>query len=436
MRSWTGSIFVRTLVVLILALGASQAASLWLLREYVTQPRLAGGISQFVSHLKTISAALESLPPGGEITFIGKLAEKEGIRVIPARGVGAGRPAPDVPSVRLFRERLKAIFGAEAEVYIRPGAPNVLWIRMPAGEREYWIAFPRTRIERDTQGALIGWAIAGVVIAILATILIAWRMSRPLAELARAAQSFGQGGNPAPVPEHGPTEVRAVAQAFNRMKDDLQHNQRERATFLAGVSHDLRTPIARLRLEVEMLAGKVAPENQRAMVGDLEDMNAIIDQFIDFGRGEAAEAMSAVDLVALAREGAERAARSGALVNVEAGDIPRLLLRPLAIQRLLDNLIGNAIKHAGGEIVVRLDRTPREVRLAVLDRGPGIPQGEFDRLKQPFTRLDESRAGRSGSGLGLAIVARIAAAHGARFDLEPRAGGGLAATVSFRVNET
>ena len=436
MKSWPGSIFVRTLVVLILALAASQAASLWLLREYVTQPRLAVGIGQFVSHLKTISAALESLPPGAETTFIGKLAEKEGIRIVPARGVGPGRPAPDVPAVRLFRERLKAIFGTEAEVYIRPGTPNILWIRMPAGERDYWIAFPRTRIERDTQGALMGWVVAGVVIAILATILIAWRMSRPLAELARAAQSLGQGGDPAPVPERGPTEVRAVAHAFNRMKDDLQRNQRERATFLAGVSHDLRTPIARLRLEVEMLAGKVAPENQRAMVADLEDMNAIIDQFIDFGRGETAEAMSAVDVADLAREAAERAARSGAAVLVEAGDIPRLLLRPMAIQRLLDNLIGNAIKHAGGEIVVRLERLPGAVRLSVLDRGPGIPQGESDRLKQPFTRLDESRTGRSGSGLGLAIVARIAAMHSARLDLEPRPGGGLAACVSFPVNET
>jgi two-component system, OmpR family, osmolarity sensor histidine kinase EnvZ len=436
MRLWPGSIFSRTLLVLVVALVASQVASLWLLREYVTQPRLVLGIAHFVSHLKTISAALESLPPGADTTFIGKLAEKEGLRVFPARGNAPGRPAPDVPALRLFRERLKALFGAEAEVYIRPGTPNVLWIRMPAGERDYWIAFPRTRIERDTQGALLGWAIAGVIIAILASILIAWRMSRPLTQLARAADAIGKGGDPAPVPEHGPSEVRAVAHAFNRMKDDLQRNERERATFLAGISHDLRTPIARLRLEVEMLAGKVQAETQRDMVSDLEDMNAIIDQFIDFGRGESSEALSGVDLGAIARDGAERAARSGALVRCEAMQVPTLLLRPLAVRRLLDNLIGNAIKHAGGEIEVRVERLGREVRLSVLDRGPGIPQAEMERLKQPFTRLDEARSGRSGSGLGLAIVSRIAAAHGARFDLDARSGGGLAACVAFPVNET
>lgn len=436
MKFWPGSIFSRTLIVLVVALVASQAASLWLLREYVTQPRLVLGIGHFVSHLKTISAALESLPPGAEHTFIGKLAEKEGIRVFPVRGNERGRPAPDVPAVRLFRERLKALFGSEAEVYIRPGTPNALWIRMPAGERDYWIAFPRARIERDTQGALVGWAIAGVLIAILATILIAWRMSLPLAQLARAAEALGKGGDPAPVPEHGPSEVRAVAHAFNRMKDDLQRNERERATFLAGISHDLRTPIARLRLEVEMLGGKVQAETQRGMVADLEDMNAIIEQFIDFGRGEAAEALAAVDLAAIARDGAERAARSGATVRCEAYEVPGLMLRPLAVRRLLDNLIGNATKHAGGEVLVRVERLALEVRLSVLDRGPGIPHAERERLKQPFTRLDAARSGPSGSGLGLAIVARIAAAHGARFDLDARPGGGLAACIAFPVNET
>ncbi len=436
MKYGPGSIFMRTLIVLVVALVASQAASLWLLREYVTQPRYALGIGQFVSHLKTISAALESLPPGSEYKFIGKLAEKEGIRVFPVRGNEPGRPAPDVPAVRIFRERLKAIFGAEAEVYIRPGTPNAFWIRLPAGERDYWIAFPRARIERDTQGALVGWAIAGVIIAILATILIAWRMNRPLAQLARAAESLGRGGDPAPVSERGPSEVRAVAHAFNRMKDDLQRNERERATFLAGISHDLRTPIARLRLEVEMLGGKVQADTQRAMVGDLEDMNAIIDQFIDFGRGEAAEALAPVDLATIARDGAERAARSGAAVLCQVASVPLLLLRPLAVRRLVDNLIGNAVKHGGGEILVEVEGLAGEVRLSVLDRGPGMPPGEVERMKQPFTRRDEARSGRSGSGLGLAIVSRIAEAHGARFDLENRPDGGLAARVAFPVNET
>ena len=166
---------------------------------------------------------------------------------------------------------------------------------------------------------------------------------------------------------------------------------------------------------------------------DLEDMNAIIDQFIDYARSEATEAFEPVDLAALARQCAERAARAGASVKCELAEVPPLMLRPLAARRLVDNLIQNAVKHAGGEILVRTGASRTEATVAVLDRGPGIPAAEVDRLKEPFTRRDEARSGRSGAGLGLAIVARIAKIHGARFDLRPREGGGLDASVTFPV---
>jgi two-component system osmolarity sensor histidine kinase EnvZ len=140
-----------------------------------------------------------------------------------------------------------------------------------------------------------------------------------------------------------------------------------------------------------------------------------------------------VDLSSLSRQCAERSARAGASVKCELAEVPPLMLRPLAAQRLVENLIQNAVKHAGGEILVRTRAPGREVVVEVLDRGPGIAAAEIERLKEPFTRRDEARSGRSGAGLGLAIVARIAKVHGARFDLLPREGGGLAATVTFPV---
>jgi two-component system osmolarity sensor histidine kinase EnvZ len=394
-------------------------------------PRMALGIGQFVSHLKTISAALETLPPGSERAFIARLAEKEGIRVLPVRGDEAGRPAPDRPGVRMFRERIKALFGADAEVFMRPGSPNVLWIRLPAGTSDYWVAFPRSRIDREPSDVLLEWVIAGVLIALLATALIAWRLTLPLARLARTADALGEGTDPPAVPESGPSEVRAVARAFNKMKERLKRNESERTTFLAGVSHDLRTPLSRLRLDVEMLSGRVEPDTQKGMVTDIEDMNAIIDQFIDFARSEATEQLSPVDLSSLAKDCAERSARAGSRIACELGDVPVLLLRPMAVQRLVGNLLQNASRHAGGEILLKTERREGLVRLSVSDRGPGIPAGDIDRVKEPFTRRDEARSGQSGAGLGLAIVARIAKLHGARFDLEPRPGGGLVASVWF-----
>ncbi|MBL0140807.1 MAG: HAMP domain-containing protein [Betaproteobacteria bacterium] len=433
MKWWAGSFFWRTLAVLVIALVASQAASFWLFRQQVQQPRLAMGIGQFVSHLKTIQAALNSLPPGSDREFIERLAEKEGIRVFPARGNEPGVPAGDMPGLRMFRERIKGVFGGDAEVFVRPGAPGVLWVRLRAGNRDFWVAFPRNRVERASTDALLYWMLAGVAIAILATALIAWRLNRPLTRLAKAAEDLGQGGDPAPVPETGPSEVRAVARAFNRMKESLKSEERERTTFLAGISHDLRTPLSRLRLDVEMLEGRVESGTQEGMVADIEDMNAIIDQFIDYARSEAAEAFVPVNLSSLVRDCAERAARAGAQVKCELGEFPVLMLRPLAVQRLVDNLIQNAVKHGGGEVLVRTCASASEATVCVRDRGPGIPPGDMERLKEPFTRRDEARSGRSGAGLGLAIVARIAKVHGARFDLAPRDGGGLSASVAFPV---
>lgn len=441
MKWLPGSLLWRTLIVLVAALVLSQAAALFLLHEYVTQPRVAAGVGQFVSHLKTISAALQTMTVPQQQEFIGRIAEKEGIRISPVRGTENMRPAADIAPTRVFRERLREIFGAETDVYVRGGdssaegdkrpRPQVLWIKLPAGEGEYWVAFPRQRIERDQATAIVAWGIAGLAIAILATFFIVWKLNLPLAELARAAGKIGKGGDPPPVAETGPSEIRAVARAFNEMKDDLQKSQRDRATFLAGVSHDLRTPLSRLRLEVEMLGGRVDSDTQHAMVEDVDDMNAIIDQFIDFTRAESAEPLSALNLAELARACAERSARAGAQVRCDLDEVPLLMLRPLALQRLVDNLLANAVRHAGGEIVVRTRVLPGAVTLSVLDRGPGIPPEMAERLKEPFTRRDDARSGSSGAGLGLAIANRIATLHGGRLELLGREGGGLEARVTF-----
>ena len=441
MRLLPGSLLWRTLLVLLAALVLSQAAAMWLFDEYVTRPRAATGMRQFVSHLKTVSAALETMDASQHDAFIARIAEKEGLRISPARGETKMNPAPDVPLMSMFRERLRDLFGPGAEVYVRPvrgepdaerRAPRTFFIRLPAGQREYWVAIPRGRIDRDPATAMVAWSLAGLAIAGLATFLIVWRLNRPLAELGRAAERLGRGGDPPPIAETGPTEIRSVARAFNQMTRDLRKAERDRATFLAGVSHDLRTPLARLRLDVEMLEGKVDAEVQRGMVDDVNDMNAIIDQFIDFTRSEAAEKLSAVNLSELARSCAERAVRSGVQVRCELADLPLLMLRPLAMQRLVDNLVGNAARHAGGEVLLRTLHPGRQVILAVLDRGPGIPAGMAERLKQPFTRRDEARSGSSGAGLGLAIVNRVALLHGGRLELLAREGGGLEARVTLQ----
>lgn len=443
MKLFPGSLLWRTLVVLVAALVLSQVAAWYLLEEFVNRPRVTAAVGQMVSHLKTVNAALQTLPAAQREAFITRVAETDGIRIVPAERGERLVPAGDRPALRLFRARIRELFGPEADVYVRrprgrPAASDdepirgrVLWVRMPAEGQTVLVGFPRTRIERDLSTAFIAWTVVAVSIAILATFFLMWRLNRPLDQLARAAAVVGKGEDPAPVAETGPSEIREVARAFNQMAHDLAKSQRERATFLAGISHDLRTPLARLRLDVEMLGGRVEPDTQRGMVQDLEDMNAIIDQFIDFMRSESAEPHALVSLPELARACAEGAARLGAIVTCELGEVPGLMLRPLAMRRLVDNLITNAARHAGGEIVVKTGVSVGKAVLAVFDRGPGIPATMVEHLKQPFTRRDEARSGSSGAGLGLAIAARVAALHHGTLELLPRDGGGLEARLSL-----
>ena len=351
-------------------------------------------------------------------------------------------PAPNSPGIAAARERLREQFGPDADIYVyqRPpralpsadGAqitpPPVLITKLPVGKSYYWVVFPRSRVvEADYSIAWIGWGILGAILSLAGAVFLMWRVNRPLAALATAARSFGQGKNPPPVTEMGPGEVRAVATAFNQMRTDLTRLDQERATFLAGVSHDLRTPLSRLRLGIEMLPAD--PATRSDIEHDIDDINLVIDQFLDFARDESAESPRRMELTELAQGAVERAARMHINASTDLVELPPVMLRPVAMQRAIDNLINNAARHGGGEILVqtRRDVTTGRNTFSVLDRGPGIPPHEVERLKQAFTRLDSSRSGEAGAGLGLAIVERIARMHGATFDLLPRAGGGTEA---------
>ena len=443
------SLLARTVLVIALALLASQLASVLLFRYYSQSPRMqliAGG---YLSHLKTIRTALEIVPPAQHREFLAKLREERGIRVIPPQRITeALEPAPASPGINAARERLREQFGPEADIFVyqRPprGLPSAdrrqvtpppaLITKLPVGASYYWVVFPRSRVlEPDFSIAWIGWGVLGAILSLAGAVFLMRRVNQPLDALASAARAFGQGKNPPPVTEMGPTEVRAVATAFNQMRTNLTRLDQERATFLAGVSHDLRTPLSRLRLGLEMLPAD--PSTRSDLEKDITDINVVIDQFLDFARDESSETPQRMNLSQLAQGAVERAARMQVAAKTVLGELPPLMLRPVAMQRALDNLITNAARHGGGDILIQTCREATDGAnvLSVFDRGPGIPAHEVERLKKAFTRLDSARSGESGAGLGLAIVERIARMHGARFDLLPRAGGGTEARLTFAV---
>jgi len=233
------------------------------------------------------------------------------------------------------------------------------------------------------------------------------------------------------LPESGPSEIVNLNRGFNQMLASLHQNEQDRAVLLAGVSHDLRTPLARLRLGLEV--GAHDEQARQAMVDDIEEIDKIIDQFLDFARDGHETPVEPVDVNALISALVERYARAGQAVLFRRAELPRLPLRATAFSRLVANLIDNALRHGAPPIEVAAALERGRVVVEVRDCGPGIPPEQVERLKRPFTRGDPARSGVAGAGLGLAIVERIARLHSGTLELLPRPGGGTIARVRLPV---
>jgi two-component system, OmpR family, osmolarity sensor histidine kinase EnvZ len=424
----------RMALVIIASLIISQALSLLVFREYNRGPQSQLSQTLMVSHLKTIKAALESLPPEQHKTFIDRIKETEGIQVISQTAIESppGR-IPKTPQLQSFNKTIQQQLGEKTELFVQNKPERTFWVRLSINDKPVWVTFPRTRVEQLVPWAWLGWGTAGLALALFGAYFVARRVNQPMQLLADAANKIGRGEYPQPIPETGPAEIQSLAHTFNKMNADLLRLDHERALLLAGVSHDLRTPLARLRLGIEMLGDKADPKMKSSMEQDIEDMNRIIAQFLNFAQQENTEAVSEGSVNELVQSVCARFVQAGKKLRVELGAIPTISFRPLALRRLLNNLIENALRYADGDITVQTKVEHNQLMLSVLDHGPGIPLTETERLKQPFTRMDSSRGGETGSGLGLAIVERIAQLHHAKFELLPREGGGLEARISFLI---
>ena len=251
--------------------------------------------------------------------------------------------------------------------------------------------------------------------------------------LGLAAGRIGRGKRVRLLGNSRPSEIAEVYRAFNQMAQDVEQASRDRSMLLAGVSHDLRTPLTRMRLSTELLSD-AEPELTDGMIRDIEDMDAILDQFMAYIRDGSAEASESGDINELISEVVAPLNSNGEAVRLCLQAVPEFEFRRLSIKRVLTNLIENALIHGGTgvEVCTYLQQAGPESRLivSVLDRGPGVEVLEGDALFSPFIRGDQARSTR-GTGLGLAIVKRITDSHGASVQLLNRIGGGTEARLSF-----
>ena len=418
------TLFWRSFLLIAALLVVSVLASFQILRVYEREPRARELARQTVSVVNLTRAALVSADPVLRRELLVELNDREGIRIYPVTNEEVLVPLrPDGPLERVAA-RVRVQLGQATRFAAARDGMRGFWVSFFIDEDEFWVMLPRERFEPELGLGWLGWGGALLALALLGAWLIASRIARPLAGLAEAARRIGRGEAPAPLPEGGERELRTVQSAFNRMAGDLASMERERAMVLAGISHDLRTPLSRLRLALEMSGAEAAAA--QGMNADIEEMDQVIGQFLDFARGDA-EAREPVAVDALADEVAAHFAKLGKPVRRTGASGATVSAARMALHRALMNLVDNALRHAGGEIEVVASRLDGQVVLEVLDRGPGIPPDEVGRLKRPFARLDPARSGRGGAGLGLAIVERVAHAHDGHFELAPRQGGGLAA---------
>ncbi len=325
-------------------------------------------------------------------------------------------------------EEMSNLLGGPAEVRISQGDEYLFWIRPPQAP-DYWVKIPINGLEEENFSPLIIVLMILGILSVMGGWLFVRQLNRPLSALQNAAHDVGLGDFPEPLTERGTTEIVAVTRAFNHMSKGIKQLEDDRNLLMAGISHDLRTPLTRIRLATEMIS-QHDEFLKDGIEGDIDDMNTIIDQFIDYIRHDSKDKAELDDINALIEEVVQSESILEREIIFTAEPLPKIPLRYVAMKRALANLIQNALRYSSGKITVTTsyDKRQQEVCFCVCDEGPGIPEVDIERLFQPFTQGDKARGGE-GSGLGLAIIKRIVDTHGGRVELSNRDEGGLSAKV-------
>jgi two-component system osmolarity sensor histidine kinase EnvZ len=426
------TLLARNIALLIVLVMLSQACALGVLLHYVQRPRVERAATVFATYVTTLDNLLAATPPATRAALTARLDAR-------TQAPPESAEAPPRSLVRAYRTYQRNVFLDSLRAHLPADMParwqttggQRLWIRMhapaDAPDTPYWIALP---IPEDAQGngleAAILLSLGLGVLAALAGYAIQLHMNEPLQELTRAARRVSAGEMPAPLPTDGPAEIAAVSGAFNQMTHALQEAEATRALMLAGISHDIRTPLTKLRLSMAM-AMPHGSDSSFVIAAEsyLDQIETILQQFMDYAGSGEREAPQPGDLNALIERLAGDFAGLGHEFELSLAPLPALGYRPISMMRLLMNLMQNAIVYGGSGLAVRTWASAGTVTIAVGDRGKGLSAQELEQLKAPFQRGRNARAHSGGTGLGLSIVERIARLHGGSLQFHPREGGGL-----------
>jgi len=422
------SLFGRSLLIIVLPIALMQLAVTWIFFDAHWQTvtsRLADGLAG------DIAWAVESYHDDPRPEVLNRIAERAEKSMSLSIVLLEDKKLPPQQPSSLFAALDRALDKALSEKLDVPywydtiRFPAYVDIRVEAPGGVLRIIAPRDRAYATQGHIFIFWMALATLLLTAIAILFIRNQVRAIERLADAAETFGKGGDVDDFKPYGAKEVRQAAQAFIAMKNRIQRHIDQRTAMLASVSHDLRTPLTRLKLELALAEPSKRIE---AMKSDLSEMEHMIDEYLAFARGEGGEAVEPVTLWKLVHAVGADAARAGAKVEIDADPHLQLSLRSNAMRRALSNLVLNAAAHAD-RIAIAVKTTPAGgVEIIIDDNGPGIPPEQFEEAFKPFNRLDESRnQNEKGVGLGLAIARDVARSHGGDLTLDRAPLGGLRA---------
>jgi two-component system osmolarity sensor histidine kinase EnvZ len=441
---WPRSLLGRNLLLMAVLIVLGQLVAAVLVRQMIFKPRVAQVADGVARNVTALRAGLQALPPAQRVAFVEAFNRQAAQATPPALPESAARRGLLSPLERQFVQAVSRRLGA-GDAETQPPQPvwrrdstGVLSLRVvhegAEGAESYWLNLPSVFPTREFTGAWLAATLASMLLALLGAWWLQRHINRPLVQVVGAAQQLAHGQSPATLPDDGPEEIATVARSFNQMAQSLAAADHERALMLAGVSHDLRTPLTKLRLGVEIAGPQVDVPLAASMARSIDEMDGIVGQFLQFARSGEAEAPTTASLNDLAQAVAEAQADHGRALVLELGALPDVPVRPQALRRALDNLVENAWRHGAPPVVLRTGADATQVWLEVQDQGPGITAEEIDRMRQPFARGGgTARAGAPGAGLGLAIAERVARAQGGALELHSAPGQGLRARLVLPV---
>ena len=435
--AWLQSgLFWRTFVLLAFLIMASMATWVASLRIVERVPRAEQLANQIISVVIITRAALTHSAPDLRSELLFDLASNEGIRVYPLEATDRIEAPHDSNLMPVLQERVKSRLGVNTRFAGKVNDVSGFWISFKIDDDDYWLMLDRERVDHVASIQWLGWAAVTLLLALVGAVFISRLINQPLARLTAAARAIAKGKQLDPLPEDGPTEIEEANRSFNQMVRDLNQIESDRAIILAGISHDLRTPISRMLLEVEMAS--LSDDARIGMQSDLAQMDGIIGQFLDYARPSDAGSFAPINLAVMLAQSAQEAERLPDVhIATRLDPECHVMGNPVDLKRVINNLIENARRYgkANDSEIAEIELACRieagKAMLEVSDRGNGIPDGEMDRLRRPFTRLDTSRGQANGSGLGLAIVERVIKRHGGKLHLRNRHGGGLVVEITL-----